>query len=173
MEKCLILFRHGKSDWNAEFLTDHERPIAKRGIKAAKVMGKLLQAAGQVPDSVISSSAVRARTTVELAAEAGSWNCPIRVTSALYEADPLQVMGVIHQEPDTTATLLLVGHEPTWSELTAKLIGGGRVRVATAAMVQIGFEVDSWSKVEFGLGELVGLISPKFFTEGGFEVLLE
>ena len=40
--KTIILFRHGKSDWNAHFENDHERPINKRGIKAAKKMGKKL-----------------------------------------------------------------------------------------------------------------------------------
>ncbi|MBD2258670.1 histidine phosphatase family protein [Pseudanabaena sp. FACHB-2040] len=169
MEKHLILFRHGKSDWAAEFQRDHERPVAKRGIKAAKAMGKLLAAAGQVPDSIVSSSAVRAKTTAELAAEAGGWGCPLRVTDQLYEATPEEVMTVIQQEPDTTRTLMLVGHEPTWSELTGRLIGSGRVLFPTAAMVRIDFELSSWEQIAFGLGQLVWLIPPKLFTEGDFE----
>ena len=31
MDKRLLLFRHGKSDWAADFDSDHERPLAKRG----------------------------------------------------------------------------------------------------------------------------------------------
>lgn len=171
MEKHLILFRHGKSDWATAFQSDHERPVAKRGIKAAKTMGKLLATAGQVPDAVVTSSAVRAKTTAALAAEAGGWNCPLRVTDQLYEATSEQVLDVIQQEPDTTTTLMLVGHEPTWSMLTSALIGGGQVIFPTAAMVRIDFELERWEQVGFGRGQLAWLLIPKFFTEGDFEGL--
>ena len=70
--KTLILFRHGKSDWDSEEPSDHDRPLAKRGRKAAKAMGKFLALAGQVPDSAVTSSAVRARSTLEIAMEAGA-----------------------------------------------------------------------------------------------------
>ncbi|HEY9878126.1 MAG TPA: histidine phosphatase family protein [Leptolyngbyaceae cyanobacterium] len=168
MEKRLILFRHGKSDWDAQFPADHERPVAERGMRAAEVMGKLLAASGQVPDSVVTSSAVRAKTTAEIAAKAGQWTCPLRVTSDLYEATPDQALRVIRQEPDSTNTLMLVGHEPTWSDLTRKLIGGGQITVPTAVLIGIDFELQSWSQVAFGLGTLAWLMPPKFFTEGNF-----
>ncbi len=67
--KTLIFFRHGKSDWDAEYHGDHNRPVAKRGRKAAKLMGRFLASTGQVPDSVVTSSALRARSTFELAAQ--------------------------------------------------------------------------------------------------------
>lgn len=164
----LILLRHGKSDWEADFASDHERPVAKRGIRAAQVMGKLLSQASQTPDAVISSSAVRAKTTAELACAAGAWNCPIRITPELYEASPEQALAVIQAVSNDIGTLLLVGHQPTWSELTAALIGGGTVSVPTAAMVCIGFDVGSWRTVQFASGQLKWLLPPKFFTEGSF-----
>ena len=37
--KSILLFRHGKSDWNANYEKDHDRPLSKRGIIAAKTMG--------------------------------------------------------------------------------------------------------------------------------------
>ena len=40
--KSVILFRHGKSDWGANYDHDHERPLSKRGIRDAKKMGKFL-----------------------------------------------------------------------------------------------------------------------------------
>ena len=169
MTKRLILFRHGKSDWDTPFGTDHERPVAKRGVKAAKAMGQFLAKAGQLPDAIVTSSAVRAQTTVEIAMEAGRWRCPCQVTDDLYEATSQQVLGVIQQQADTAQTLLLAGHEPTWSTLTAHLMGGGQVNVPTAAMVCLEFEVDRWEQVEFGLGYLAWLVPPKLFTQGDFE----
>ena len=35
--KTIILFRHGKLDWNAHFENDYDRPINKRGIKQQKM----------------------------------------------------------------------------------------------------------------------------------------
>src|SRR4029453_10627238 len=114
--KTLYLFRHGKSDWEGDDGNDHERPISKRGEKAARAMGKFLAQAGRVPDSIVTSSAVRARTTVEIAARAGGWKAPVRTTRALYEAAPEAVLEEVRAEADGTETLLLAGHEPTWSE---------------------------------------------------------
>ena len=143
---------------------NHQRPLAKRGIKAATVMGRLLAAAEQNPDRVISSSAVRAHETVKLAAKEGNWDCPIEIANALYEATPAQVLATIHHVPNETETLLLAGHEPTWSTLTSLLIGGGQIRFPTAAMARIDFDLASWKQLEYGKGRLIWLLQPRFFT---------
>ena len=36
--KSILLFRHGKSEWNTYYDSEHNRPLAPRGIKAAKKM---------------------------------------------------------------------------------------------------------------------------------------
>lgn len=163
MTKQLILFRHGKSDWNVGHGRDRDRPVAERGIVAAKTMGKLLAVAGKVPDLAITSSAVRARTTLEIAMDAGDWACPMAVTDDLYEASIGQVLEVIHSVPNHHRSLMLVGHEPTWSEAVGYL-GGGAVRMPTAAMVCLEFEVITWSQVEAGRGTLLWLLPPRLFT---------
>ncbi len=165
MNKRLILFRHGKSDWTADFENDHGRPLAKRGVKAAKVMGRLLKTSGQIPDAVITSSAVRAQSTVDLACKEGEWNCSVQVKNSLYEAKPDQILEEVKQVPNAISTLLLAGHEPTWSQLTSLLIGGGRIHFPTAAMVRIDFEIGSWEQVEYGKGALVWLLQPRFFVQ--------
>lgn len=159
--KTLIFFRHGKSDWDADYQGDHSRPVAKRGRKAAALMGRFLKATGQIPDRVITSSAVRARTTVELAHAAGEWACSVRVTDMLYDATSADVLREIQAEPDECGRLLVAGHEPTFSEMIGRLTGKASVRFPTAAMARIDFDVAGWSEVEFGAGELVWLIPPK------------
>ena len=77
MAKKLILFRHAKSDWDSGAASDHARPLARRGVEAARVMGKFLMSAGEVPDQVLCSTAVRAMATVQLAAKAGGWIVPM------------------------------------------------------------------------------------------------
>lgn len=165
--KHLLLLRHAKSDWDAPFKDDHARPLAARGIKAAKTMGRLLATAGQLPDLVLSSSAVRARNTVELAAASGGWPCEIVIKPELYATHAEAVVSLVRELPDDRQMVLLAGHEPTTSELAEKLIGGGRLRVPTAAMLRIDFPVNHWSEAAVGGGELIWLLQPKFFKKIG------
>ncbi len=157
--KRLIVLRHGKSDWGTG-APDHERPLNKRGRGAAALMGRLLTAIGQQPDRVITSSATRAATTAELAAEAGHWECPIEVTDALYGTSPGAVLRLLTATGGESERLMLVGHEPTWSNLVAVLTGA-RVRIATATAV--GIDVPSWRGVAPDTGEISYVLPPRPF----------
>lgn len=163
--KTLLFLRHGKSDWDAPFDHDHERPLAKRGRKAAKAVGRYLSQIDMVPDGIVSSTALRARDTVSIAAETGSWGTSIKESQTLYGASPEQLVKVIQSEPDSTERLMLVGHEPAWSETVGMLIGQGNIRFPTAAVACLDFDVDSWSSVKFGHGELVFFVPPKLLPD--------
>ncbi|MGA1603011.1 MAG: SixA phosphatase family protein [Prochlorothrix sp.] len=164
MGKQLILFRHGKSNWDADYATDLDRPLAKRGIKAAKAMGKLLRQADHVPQVVRSSPAVRARTTAELAHKAGDWDCLLTLAPELYETTPDRMLTYLKTVPDSIDRLLLVGHEPTWSELTLLLMGGGQVQVPTAALVGLELAIGEWGAIEPGCGCLRWLLLPRLLA---------
>ena len=168
--KTLILFRHGKSDWGADFGSDHERPINERGVRSARLMGRFLAAADQVPELAVTSSALRARTTLELAAEAGQWDCPIEVTDDLYNTYADAVIARIRMGDDGVDAVLLAGHEPVWSELAGGLIGGAHVRVPTATMVRIDFAVARWHDVKPGGGTLMWLVTPRLLEGWGRSV---
>jgi len=161
----LLVMRHAKSDWDAG-TDDHERPLAERGVKAARKVGRFLARAEMVPELVICSTAVRARTTVELAAEAGGWHCPVEHTRAFYGADPAAVLAEIASRP-APPRLMVVGHEPTWSELVSLLVGGGAVRMATAAVACLELPASGWSAIEPGAGRLVWLVTPKLLQPAG------
>jgi phosphohistidine phosphatase len=163
----LILFRHGKSDWDAPFANDHERPLTGRGREAARLMGQLLAHTQQVPDLAVSSSAQRARDTLQIAARAGRWKCPMRIDSALYESPPADVLAWIRALEEKPELLLLTGHEPTWSGLAGRLVGKATLRVPTGAMLRIDFQQESWAEVEFESGELRWLVAPKMMTRLG------
>jgi phosphohistidine phosphatase len=163
--KTLVILRHGKSDWSA-VVDDADRPLARRGRKAAQAMGEFLTRAGQVPDAVVTSVARRAADTASLAAVAGGWTCELRVSDALYGADAPGVLTVARAEPDATARLLLVGHEPTASETVTLLVGGGDHRVPTAAVAGIELAVDRWRDVEPGCGRLLYRVPPRLVVVG-------
>jgi phosphohistidine phosphatase len=159
--KTVLLLRHAKSDWDADYRGDHERPLAKRGVKAAKRMGRFLAETGPLPDRCVTSTAVRARTTLALAAEAGGWKAAVEETDRLYHADAEEVGAVIAETDGAVNVLMLVGHEPTWSETVEDLVGSGAVQMPTAALACIDFDVDAWSEVEWGAGRLRWLVTPR------------
>jgi phosphohistidine phosphatase len=163
--KRLLILRHGKSDWHAPVGSDHERPLAARGVAAAKRMGRFLQQKGQVPEKVISSSAARARATASTAMAAGSWVCPVVFTDTLYGASVATVIALVQSEDDGIFSLLLVGHEPTWSALISNLTGGGDIRFPTAALARIDFETNRWEEVGSGTGTLRWLVTPKLLNQ--------
>ena len=167
MTRRLILFRHGKSDWDADFGSDHERPLALRGERDAQNMGRLLVESGRkIPTLVICSSARRARSTLDIAMRASGWHPEVVISDELYAASSSGVMALIRKLPEKHERVMLVGHEPTWSELIRRFTGG-RVRMPTAGMARIDFALSSWHDVTDDSGELVWLLQPAFFRRLG------
>ncbi len=69
--KQLTLIRHAKSSWSDLSRGDFDRPLNARGLRDAPRMGAHLKEAGLAPvDRIVSSPALRARTTAECIAEA-------------------------------------------------------------------------------------------------------
>lgn len=156
-----MLFRHGKSDWSSDTGNDRDRQLAKRGRRSARVIGEMLTRTGMVPDVAVTSPAVRATTTLELAMKAGGWDCPVQVSEALYGEGPTAVFEEIARQSDEVERVLLVGHEPTWSEMVGLLVGGGHHRFPTGAVAAIDLEVDRWADVRPGCGLLMFLVVPR------------
>jgi phosphohistidine phosphatase len=126
------------------------------------MMGRLLARAELAPDHAYSSSAVRARTTLELAHSAGNWQCPIDVTDALYGTTGREAMAVATHAPADVQSLMLVGHEPTWSQLAHHLTGGF-ITVKTATVIGIDLPIDSWHHADIR-GSLAFLFQPRDFA---------
>lgn len=165
--KSVYLLRHAKSDWSSDYATDHDRPLSKRGRRAAATVGRFLASLDQAPEAVVTSTAVRARTTVELAAATGGWHCPVRQEADLYGGSTEQVLAAIRTAPAEAERLVLAGHEPTWSAAVERLTGGGSVRMVTAAVARIDLAVESWEEVAFGAGTLTWLVTPKLLQRFG------
>jgi phosphohistidine phosphatase len=167
--KRIYILRHGKSNWDADYASDHDRPLKGRGERAARLMGRFLAAAGAVPEVVVSSSAVRALTTARLAAEAGDWGCDVQIEPELYGASRRRVLEEIHALDPSSASALLAGHEPTCSDVVGSLIGSAEVRFPTAAVACIDFPVTRWDAIDFGQGQLLWLVTPKLLAAVGFD----
>jgi phosphohistidine phosphatase len=159
----LMLFRHGKSDWDADFAQDRDRPLNARGERAAATMGVLLRHMGETPDRIVSSTAVRAETTAEMARLSGGWTGPLELSDALYGASPVETLEVAARHGRDAERLMLVGHEPTWSMLATQLTGG-RVSVRTGTVVAIDLDVEDWASAPGATGTVAYALNPKLFT---------
>ena len=129
-------------------------------------MGRFLAAAGAVPELVLSSSAVRALTTIEIAADAGGWDCEIVTSQDLYASDAERVLEVIGEIDGEVDRLLIAGHEPTWSTLVGWLIGGGRVRMPPAAVACLDLPNGDWIDLAPGRCVLRWLVTPEMLKQG-------
>ncbi len=160
----LMVMRHGKSDWSTG-TTDHDRPLNRRGIRSAERMGALVTEIGHPPDLVISSTARRAATTAERAAQAGRWDCEIRYLDSFYETSPGGVIDELRSIDDKHSSCLVVGHNPTWSALVHRLTGGSvAMRTATIAMIE---GPASWAWLGDYPAELVAVLQPRHFLPSG------
>jgi phosphohistidine phosphatase len=151
--------RHGKSDWDASYDGDHDRPLNSRGKRSARVMGRYLAAQGQIPDLVISSTAARAKTTAELAIEAGLWSTDLVLEGRLYDSGPRGVLEVAAEITDRSR-VMMVGHQPTWSLLILALTGS-QVSVRTGSVAELRFAGADWSDTGRARGTLVGVVNPR------------
>lgn len=165
--KTLLVMRHAKSDWDAEHGGDHERPLNDRGIRSARVMGRVLTAEHMVPDLVVTSTAVRARSTASLASGAGKWNCEIILDPSLYGtgADAAVQSATTVADSDR---LMLVGHQPTWSILVSVLTGD-QVEMKTATVAAIDFEIDAWKDLPSVRGGLAAVYQPRDYLGTQFD----
>lgn len=126
--------RHAKSDWGAG-RADHERPLNDRGIRSARIMGRLLTDLDLVPSRLVSSTAVRARSTASLAIEAGEWDLAVELDPSLYGAGVDDVIGTI-SNASPFDRLMVVGHQPTWSVLVSEVTGRSvEMKTATVAVI--------------------------------------
>lgn len=164
--RTLLLLRHGKSDWDHD-LPDHQRPLSKRGRKAAKAMCKYLAKIGPRPQHVLCSDSLRTTQTWATLAAAG-WGesaPPCEFLPELYLASAEGLLRRIRQVSEETETLLVIAHEPGCSGLV-QLLTGARLRYPTAALARIDTPHESWRALAENEGELRLLLPPKQLPTG-------
>lgn len=158
--KTLFLLRHGKSSWKDTTMSDHDRPLKKRGREAAQRMGGLLRELNLVPEHLLTSSATRALETAQFVTKAAKYCGELETVPGLYHADPRSLAAIVSHVPDRFASVLVVGHNPGLEEWLARLIGRPET-VPTATLAQVELELNSWMDVTPDTrGELKGFWRP-------------
>src|SRR5207253_10856221 len=103
---------------------EFDRPLSRRGRRAASAVGKAVKALGLGFDRTVASPARRVIETLdEVASTYGSLTPEYE--QRVYLATPDSLLDIVHETGDGVARLLLVGHNPGMENLALLLTRGG------------------------------------------------
>ncbi len=162
--KTVYLVRHAKSSWDHPDLRDIERPLNERGLRDAPLMAKLLQGKGVKPDAIISSPAVRALTTASFfKIELGLEGQDLLIRDEIYEAFPMLILKLIQLLPEDFKTVLIFGHNPTFTGVANMFSKSYISNIPTCGVVEIKAKVDHWPDFNEKNAEVTEYYYPKQF----------
>lgn len=160
--KTLFLLRHAKSSWDYPKLRDFERPLAPRGEREAPIMGRRFLGRESSVDCIISSPAVRARSTAKLMA--GAIEFPVEDVISnpdLYFCGTSMYLKAASLVDDDYDSVMLVGHNPTITDFANEMANAGIPNIPTCGLVELSLPIDHWSEIRRGNSTLVEFDFPK------------
>ena len=160
----LILTRHAKSDWDNPLMSDHQRPLNKRGKRAAPLIGRLLLEKGYLPQEALVSDATRTRETWALLSAELNAESQVHFEPALYHASPDIMLRTLQTAKGQS--VIMIGHNPGIAAFAAMLVRERPYhpafdRYPTCATLVAEFEADSWRNIRPGTGHAVDFIVPR------------
>ncbi len=125
----VYLLRHGVAEEARIGASDAGRALTPYGRRKLRQVLKMASEAGVSPTLVLSSPLKRAMQTAQIAREVLGYKSDILRTKALApgaSANDVWEEIRVHQDE---ASLLLVGHNPLFSELAAYLLGDSKIEI--------------------------------------------
>lgn len=162
--KRLTLLRHAKSTWDAR---DFDRPLNRRGRKAARRIGDEMRRLGLAFDAVLASPAMRVKETLGEVEQGFGRPLAAIYEQRLYLADLHTLLEIVHVADDAAESLLLIGHNPGLEMLAMALTKGAglrdevAVKYPTGTLAEIALPAARWSDAEPGTGTLARFIRPR------------
>jgi phosphohistidine phosphatase len=163
----LTLIRHAKSSWDDAVPRDFDRPLNKRGERAAITMGVWVKRNGLTFDHVVASPAVRVIDTIDQFVKGTGGRMEPNWDRRIYLASSATLMDVLRDQADEHKNLLMVGHNPGLEDLVLDLTLDGELRervedkYPTATVAQMTLPVDRWPDARAHSATLVAFIRPR------------
>jgi phosphohistidine phosphatase len=152
----LYFLRHGLADRSAWMGTDFERPLTEEGKERMMHEADCIRQLDLGLDAILSSPLVRAYQTAEIVADRMNMLDLLVVDEQLEPGfGPSDLAQILEGYPQADE-LMLVGHEPDFSETISFLIGGGSIVCKKGSLARVDL-IDAGPLA----GELVWLIPPK------------
>jgi len=156
--KKLLLIRHAKAEKDIAG-KDFDRPLKYPGIQDARFMADRIKEQSIVPQLIVTSPALRTKTTAEIFADAFKLPEP-KTDKSIYEASQQTWLKVINKLSESYDFIAVVGHNPGVSYILQYLTGETR-EVHTSTVALIEFEIDDWASITGDSGKLTYYSSPK------------
>ena len=157
--KTLTLLRHAKSERDSVSGSDFDRSLDERGRADARRMGEEIRRLGLQFALVLASSARRVVETVE-----GVGGLSPQFDGRIYDASTGHLLEIVQSTDNSVESLMLVGHNPGFERLAARLTDQAVEDVPTGTLVEIELRVEHWRDVDAGRGRLVRIIRPNALT---------
>ncbi len=155
----IYILRHGIAEEAQGSQPDSERALTPEGKKKLRSVLRTAKAAGVAASLILSSPYKRALQTAQLASEVLSYKGELLQTKTLEPgSQPRVVWDEIRVHKDE-AEILLAGHEPLFSRLTAYLLGCPELQIDFKKGALACVEIDSFSAEPHGV--LKWMLTPK------------
>jgi phosphohistidine phosphatase len=154
--KTVYLFRHGDSEESGLEL-DYCRKLTEEGRLRTAEMSDHLKSAGIRTGLIITSEAVRAKSTACIAAEGlGYPESDIVSEDILYSSKkPEDVMAILRNTPDKISSVMLVGHNPLLSDFALYISSRPvEINMKKSSVIKIIFNTQDWDSIAPGSGKI-------------------
>lgn len=128
-------------------MDDWQRPLNERGRHDAPRAGEWLRRRGLTPGLIITSDAIRARSTAEAVATASGYVGEIVQEPSLYLARPEDVIELLAAIGDEARSVMIVGHNPGLEELVGQLTGEAHGMPTTGLFV-LDVPITKWRELD-------------------------
>lgn len=159
--KKIFIVRHAKSDWNNN-LIDFERPLNERGHNDAPIMAEKIKSLGERPQLIISSPAMRAKTTAKYFAEVFGYadEC-IEYHHEIYDIGQKFTIQMLTKISPKIDSVMVFGHNPDQSHLATYLSNEIIGNMPTCAVVGVEMQTENWSEIKNAESRLICYEYPK------------
>ncbi len=152
--KTIYLVRHAQAAGKDKGVADIERKLTKSGKTDAQKVAKKFSNKAK-PKLIIASTAKRAVETANIfAKQLGYAKKKIETNEVIYKSGQQEFLGIVKGVDDKIKSLLLVGHSPSFDQFAGSLVRSFKRPLPICAIIGIKFDVDSWSKIVRGMGQL-------------------
>jgi phosphohistidine phosphatase len=147
----IYILRHGVAEEPQTGQPDSERPLTADGRKKLRNVLRTAASAGVVPSLILTSPFKRALQTAQVAADILQYKSELLRTQALEpSSSPKAVWDEIRVHKDESG-ILLAGHEPLFSRLTAYLLGSPNLQVEFKKGAMVCIEVERFPAEPHGV----------------------
>jgi Phosphohistidine phosphatase SixA len=162
MGLILYLLRHAQSADKQFGQSDEQRELTTTGKRDSERAGFFLKQQGSFPDLVMCSTAIRTRQTCEIVINSigNQGTRKVNYMTELYHGSFETYLEILKRISSPCQRLLLIGHNPSISELAQFLADEKIIMLLPAGLVELHFEYKHWHELTGKSGELISMIDP-------------